>query len=149
MKKLVVFPFIFLLLFTSCVQQSKSCDIFDFSERINKSFSKEVFDVNKLAVSEKNVIYWFPETDKNAVVSFYVNEKTGNIEKCTVVFNSEKANEILKEKVKETLFFNNPYMSEKNYKTEKYISFIFEDSRYKKENTQPKLKKEIKEEDLY
>lgn len=138
-----------MLIFTSCIQQSRSCDVFEFSKRINKSFGKEILKTDSLAVSENNVIYWFPETYKNAVVSFYVNEKTGNIEKCSVVFNSENANKILIEKVKEALFFNNPYMSEKEYKTEKYFSYIFEDSRYKQENTQPKLKKEIKEEDLY
>lgn len=149
MKKTAVMILIVLFCLTSCTQRSKDCDIFEFSCRVNKSANAEIMDTDALSVDENNVIYWFPEKNKNACVSFYVNESTGNIEKCNIVFSDKKEDKELVLLTGEALKFNNPYMKKSEYKTEKYLMITYEDTRYKTENTKPTLKKEINEKDLY
>lgn len=149
MKKAAVLILIFLLCFTSCTQRSKDCDIFEFSRRVNKSANAEIMNTDKISVDENNVIYWFPEKNKNACVSFYVNESTGNIEKCSIVFSDKKEDKELVSLTGDALEFNNPYIEKSEYKTEKYLMITYEDTRYKAENTEPTLKKEINEKDLY
>ena len=106
-------------------------------------------NTDTLSVDKNNVIYWFPQKSKNACISFYINEKTGNIEKCSIVFSNKKEDRELVSLTGEALKYNNPYMDKSEYKTEKYLMISYEDTRYKKENTQPTLKKEINEKDLY
>ena len=149
MKKTVVIILFVLFCFTSCTQSSKDCDIFDFSRRVNKSANAEIINTDALSVDENSVIYWFPEKSKNACVSFYINDSTGNIEKCSIVFSDKKEDKELVSLTGEVLEYNNPYIEKSEYKTEKCLMITYEDMRYRAENTQPTLKKEINEKDLY
>lgn len=149
MKKKIILIFTVLLCLTSCTQRSKDCDIFEFSQRINDKANAEIMNTDKLSVDENDVIYWFPEKNKNACVSFYINDSTGNIEKCSIVFSDKKEDRELVSLTGESLKFNNPYIEKNEYKTEKYLMITYEDTRYKSENNQPTLKKEINEKDLY
>ena len=147
MKKIIFLPIIISLIFSSCIKQSRNCDIFEFEKRFNKIYNEEKLKTDELYFDKKNILYWC--FDKNTCVSFYLNSETGNIEKCNIVFNNMKINSILINNIKNVLFFNNEYMTEYKYKTEKYYMITFEDQRYITESSEPFLKKEIKEEELY
>ncbi len=72
-----------------------------------------------LISDENNIIYWFPESNKNTCVSFYINKKTGNIEKCDIVFNNKKEDRKITEIIENALGYNNPYFTKKLFGTEK------------------------------
>lgn len=150
MKKILFAVCLIAILLTSCVKENEGCDVFEFSQRLNNICGTDFLNTDKLVYSEKDgVAYWFPENNQNACVSFYINNKTGNIEKCNVVFKNKKQNDTLKNNIKTALSESNKYIVESCFKTEKYILFTFEDSKFVKKQEKPTLKKDIKEEDLY
>ncbi len=140
------------MLLTSCVSQSKSCNLSLFSDRINRLCDTAAFNLDDVEIiknNDKTIAYWFPKADSNCCVSFYLNENTGNIEKCNIVFVNNKYNKEIVEKVKECLEYNNEYMTESKYKLKDNLMITFTDSRYEEKCTDKTLKKEIREEDLY
>lgn len=146
MKKYIFILFVIILTFSACTKESKNCDIYTFEERINKANNEVNFYFENTFLKD-NILYWCP--NDNSCVSFYINNSTGNIEKCNVVFRNKKADKVLTNCIKESLFYNNEYMTESNFETEKFLMFTFEDKRYIKEQENQTLKKEIKQEDLY
>lgn len=137
---------IFLLAFlTSCTAKTKNCDIFEFIKRINDYSDEIIVEIEDIIVSEENILYWCP--DKTTCVSFYINNKTGNIEKCNVAYKNN--NEELLSLIEKTLCFNNEYISKSTYKSSKYCLITYTDSRYTDKSEQQTLKKEINEKDSY
>lgn len=145
MIKKIIIPAILLLVLTSCVSRSTNCDIFDFIKRINNIYGEDIVEIDNIIASDKNILYWCP--DKNTCISFYVNKKTGNIEKCNIAF--ENNNEKLFKAVETTLIFNNKYMKKNQFKSEKYNLLSYSDSRYYNNEKNISLKKDINEKDLY
>lgn len=149
MKKILI-CFTFLILLSSCSERTQSISITEFSDSINKTYGIEIVKADDILVSEKDSIaYWFPEKNKNCCVSFYLNNETTAIEKCSVSIENQKINEELYNNIKSVLVSSDKYFKESRYETEKYALISFYDTRYIEKSTSHTLKKYIKEQDLY
>lgn len=150
MKKTSAIFLVLLFIFYGCTAESSYCDIYEFSERINGLSENEILNTDDLVYSDdKSTAYWFPVSENEICVSFYLCEDTGKIQKCNVVFKGKKTDKELTDKIKTAYSQSNKYITENKYETENYMMISFEDSRYEENKTEPTLKKHIREEDLY
>lgn len=149
MKRAIILILLIPLLLCSCVSESKNCDIFKLAQRINSISGNELIKTDELIADDNNVIYWFPSFNKQSCVSFYINDKNGNIEKCNIIFKNKKEDKSLTDIINNALEYNNKYFEEEKYITEKYLAVHLEDTRYIKRDNDLTLKKDIIEEDLY
>lgn len=150
MKKIIICLLLVIFL-SSCTESSANCSIEDLHENLNRKYHSEIMDTEKMIISDinKNCVFWFPEKDKNCIVSFYINSETSDIEKCCITFRNQKVNSDLFNSIKEILTADNKYFKEKRFKSEKYLMITLYDTRTEEKNTAPTLKKHIKEEDIY
>lgn len=143
-KKILSIIFIIALL-TSCASESNNCDIFEFIKRVNNLSESEIVNIDDINVSQNNILYWCPESE--ICLSFYINDSSGNIEKCNIAYT--KGNEKLFNLINKALTYNNKYMSKECFKTEKFYLISYYDTRYIKTDEKYTLKKEINEKNLY
>lgn len=142
-----------LLTLTACTSQNRNADINILSDRINSCFEEDVFDENKTKMTQEGdyyIVYWMPEKYSNICVSFYCEKEIGNVEKSKIlIVKDEEHDGKFIELFEKAIRYNNKYIEKSDYSTCGYKSITFSDRRFKEKSTDPLLKKEIIDGDLY
>lgn len=154
MKKIYSVFVVLLIVFLCSCSQSDYTDIKITGEKINSSFSDEIFsedDTVLLKEDGENVIYWFPKDYENICAAFYLENETDIIKNCALtIANCKKDNcKDFIEKFSDAIKMNNKYIESENYQNGDLYTILFFDKRYKQTVSSPTLKRKITDDDIF